>query len=101
MGRAARNSIIFGFAALGASGCVHQGTAICHEAFGYELLEDGTLIYRAVITAPNGPNLEPFHPFRPTDPEYQQQLQRARAASPTFDRDRRAGGSRWFPCARP
>jgi hypothetical protein len=100
--RTALISIIFiGFAALGGSACVHRSGAICHEAFGYELMEDGTLIYRAVIAAPNGPNLEPYHAFPRTDPAYQQQLERARAASPTFDQDRRAGGSRWYPCSTP
>jgi hypothetical protein len=79
-------------------GCAHRSIHGCRESVSYELLDDGSLVYRGSVTLPSGASAEPFRIFAPSDPDYQRHLDHARRLAPGFESEKRAAGAEWVPC---
>lgn len=78
-------------------GCAHTPKQ-CHQEWFYELREDGSIETRGVIEG-DGMWFEPYDVMRPTDPRYQEVLNRMIAVEPDFLTKKSYQITRFVKCA--
>jgi hypothetical protein len=80
------------------SACAHDDSGICRQIWGYSISEDGTIIVQGVIAYPSGMIAHPYDGIIPSDPAYEEKLNRIVNDIPDFRNSRSGTLTREVPC---